>query len=282
MPEANSLSARLKWLREFKQMTLRAFADRVGCDPGYLSKLESGKASNPSDTFLTSVFLNFRVAPKWLRTGEGHPFGGDAAAVDRGTLDALPGWSPERLGRIMAVLNDLPDALGTDIVLVELLRGKTLTQMQNVWRRLRATCYSRMSVPGRLFWNDAFMLLQFQMPPPRASEKKMLPDITEAGNIAPVKSPMVDLLGRLNKATSQRGKKSELAKHMGVPLPNVSQWLSGDRAPGGETTLRLLAWVQAQEAKQKDPGRVSPRPEPKTRVHSPKVYEKQTQVRKKS
>jgi DNA-binding transcriptional regulator YiaG len=53
----------------------------------------------------------------------------------------------------------------------------------------------------------------------------------------------------LNKATSGRGAKSALAKYMGVPLPNVSQWLSGDREPSGETTLQLLNWVEHQERK---------------------------------
>ena len=62
-----------------------------------------------------------------------------------------------------------------------------------------------------------------------------------------VKSPMAKLLERLNRATRQRGMKSRLAKFLGVPLANVSQWLSGEREPGGETTLRLLKWVEQQE-----------------------------------
>jgi transcriptional regulator with XRE-family HTH domain len=61
---------------------------------------------------------------------------------------------------------------------------------------------------------------------------------------------MANLLDRLNKATSQRGMKSKLAKVMGVPLANISQWLSGVREPGGETTLKLLHWVEQQERQQ--------------------------------
>jgi TorA maturation chaperone TorD len=32
-----------------------------------------------------------------------------------------------------------------------------------------------------------------------------------------------------------------------VPPPKVSQWLAGDHEPGGETTLRMLQWLQQQE-----------------------------------
>ena len=78
-------------------------------------------------------------------------------------------------------------------------------------------------------------------------KRKLLTNITYSGNLSSVKSTMANLLDRLNKATSQRGTKSKLAKVMGVPLANISQWLSGAREPGGETTLRLLHWVEQQE-----------------------------------
>ena len=86
------------------------------------------------------------------------------------------------------------------------------------------------------------------------AEKNLLTNVTVTGKVSPVKSTMANLLDRLNKATSQRGMKSKLAKVMGVPLANVSQWLSGAREPGGETTLRLLHWVEQQERQQNTPG----------------------------
>lgn len=76
-----------------------------------------------------------------------------------------------------------------------------------------------------------------------------LDTITAPGNFSGVKLTLAALLKRLNKATEQHGMKSKLAKYMGVPLPNVSQWLSGEREPSGETTLRLLYWVEQQERK---------------------------------
>ncbi len=82
-------------------------------------------------------------------------------------------------------------------------------------------------------------------PPDRP--KNILSHVTVSGNVENVKAKLPILLHRLNQATTERGMKSELAKFMGVPLPNVSQWLSGEREPSGETTLRLLHWVEQQE-----------------------------------
>lgn len=79
------------------------------------------------------------------------------------------------------------------------------------------------------------------------SPKRPLTEVTELGKCQSVKLNMENLLARLNRATSQTGMKSKLAKHMGVPLSNVSQWLSGKREPGGEITLKLLNWVEQQE-----------------------------------
>jgi DNA-binding transcriptional regulator YdaS (Cro superfamily) len=62
------------------------------------------------------------------------------------------------------------------------------------------------------------------------------------------------LLARVKRASSARGKKKELAKYLGVSHVCVSQWLSARFAPNGEVTLQMLAWVQAEEAKQNAPG----------------------------
>ena len=77
--------------------------------------------------------------------------------------------------------------------------------------------------------------------------KKPLTDVSYCANTISVKPQMPGFLERLNKATSQRGAKTALAKYLGLPLVSVSQWLSGDREPGGENTLRLLKWVEQQE-----------------------------------
>ena len=72
-------------------------------------------------------------------------------------------------------------------------------------------------------------------------------NVTETVKLSAVKPMFQNLLKRLKDATSARGKKSELANYLHVSLVQVSQWLSGDRKPGGETTLQMLHWVELQE-----------------------------------
>jgi hypothetical protein len=83
-----------------------------------------------------------------------------------------------------------------------------------------------------------------------------------------------DLLKRVRCATEYRGKKSELARWLKTTPQRVTDWLSGTRAPGGEVTLRLLEWVQEEEAKTTEALAVSlAPPEPKTQLRK-SSYEK--------
>lgn len=77
--------------------------------------------------------------------------------------------------------------------------------------------------------------------------KKEFDTISKLGNNPAVKAKLPALIKRLNEATKDRGTKTALAKFIGVSLPKISQWLSGEHEPGGETTLRLLQWVEQQE-----------------------------------
>lgn len=92
-----SLGARLRLLRKERFLTLREFADRVGCDPGYLSQLENGKAVNPSDRFLLSVNAKFLVRPDWLKTGKGKPFAEPVTTETQLDVDTLRYALTERL-----------------------------------------------------------------------------------------------------------------------------------------------------------------------------------------
>jgi transcriptional regulator with XRE-family HTH domain len=89
------------------------------------------------------------------------------------------------------------------------------------------------------------------------------------------------LVKRIAALTSPPGAKVRLAQQFDTTRQAVNKWLSGKGAPNAELTLRLLDWVQAEEAKQKrSSGRASTRPERKTQVRK-SHHEKQTQVRKK-
>ena len=66
-----------------------------------------------------------------------------------------------------------------------------------------------------------------------------------------VKIDLPGLMKRIKALTTKPGSKGKLATRCGVPLGSLSQWLSGKREPGGAITLKLLNWVEAEEAKQK-------------------------------
>jgi len=89
---------------------------------------------------------------------------------------------------------------------------------------------------------------------------KGLTSVNESSKQEGVKAVLPSLLERLCKATAERGRKSELAAFLRVQLPSLSVWLSGKQQPGGETTLRLLQWVERAEAQQKAPGSVEALP----------------------
>jgi transcriptional regulator with XRE-family HTH domain len=73
------------------------------------------------------------------------------------------------------------------------------------------------------------------------------------------------LVKRIAALTSPPGAKARLAEQFNTTRQAVNKWLSGKGAPNAELTLRLLVWVQAEEAKPKQSsGRASTRPERKT------------------
>lgn len=74
-----------------------------------------------------------------------------------------------------------------------------------------------------------------------------LTSISLKGKNSPMKSEVAKLIARLKHQTRKAGAKSELARFLDVAPARVSEWLSGDKEPGGEYTLRLLYWVEQQE-----------------------------------
>jgi transcriptional regulator with XRE-family HTH domain len=240
----HTFGKRLRWLREFKELTLREFADRVAADPGYLSKLETGKANNASRRFLTRVVVAFRVNSEWLASGSGDPFW--EVSKDDGTRNALPDWSEKRLQRIMAVLDELPDALAIDAVLGCLFQGESLEGFQAIWNKVMAL--PNLPVPARLFWNDVYVRFQVIKMDEELRRKAGLTTASDFRKVSgDMKSAMKALLDKVRKLSEPSGMKAKLAAGLGVPQARVSEWLSGKYDPSGETTLKLLHWVEQQE-----------------------------------
>ena len=114
-----------------------------------------------------------------------------------------------------------------------------------------------------------------------AAERKLLTIITAERNTGGM-TEIQELINRVARAARLPGKKTELANALGVPTPRVSEWLRKDNpiVPSGETTLRLLRWVEQQERQQNTPGSATNTAKGKTQVRKSQ-NEKQTQVLKK-
>jgi hypothetical protein len=67
-------------------------------------------------------------------------------------------------------------------------------------------------------------------------------------------TPRLDkLIARIRRLTKTPGAKSRLAESLGVSRQHLHSWIRGDEPsePGGETTLHMLEWADAEEAKRK-------------------------------
>lgn len=147
-------------------------------------------------------------------------------------------------------------------------------------------CQNPRNLKGALPESDVFEILSEQGLPIgderflaayREAEKMCrnpLTDVAASGNMPPVKSLLKHLLIRLERVTVVPGSKTSLADSLGVPLTSVSRWLSGEREPGGETTLRLLQWVEQQERQQNTLDSDTNTAKGKTQVHKSKTNEK--------
>lgn len=100
---------------------------------------------------------------------------------------------------------------------------------------------------------DAKVAINAMAEKPKDEEIFLLTDIQERVNLPSVIPSYQDLLDRLKEVTARRGAKAELARHVDASMSEVTLWISGKRVPNGDTTLRILQWVEDQECKPKSP-----------------------------
>ncbi len=149
-------------------------------------------------------------------------------------------YNKERFGELLSAwLADLPDSKVAEFLDELFLRGAQIYAHYPRNRDKRAV-EQRKAEMYKLEFKHRFGDL---------AENAPLDKLSESVNLTDVKPLMPGFRERLKKALAERGRKTALAKLLGVPLASVSQWLSGEREPGGEYTLKLLRWVEQQERK---------------------------------
>jgi transcriptional regulator with XRE-family HTH domain len=309
----DSLGRRLRWVREKFGGSLEEFGARLGVGRSYLSKLENGKNRNPSGPVVNMICQTYGIRREWLLEERGAPFVAEylnrAAKAGKITGEEPPypitlDERTKNLALIIACLLKAKDPSKEAL-------AKALAEVLSHPMPLPGLAVETARLLCREVLHDQFpAVFGWQARPPETSESslwlvlakgtiaratydqllgeasapgienKVLTEAATRAKLAPVKSQLDDLLAALNRLTKESGKKTELADFLGAPLASVSRWLSGEREPGGETTLKMLHWVQEQERQQNTLGSATNTTKGKTQVRKSK-YEKQTQVRKK-
>lgn len=73
MPLGASPVERIRYLIEITRNTQASFAKAVGVDPGYMSRVLSGKL-RVTETFINRIVVNMGVSKEWLSDGSDVPF----------------------------------------------------------------------------------------------------------------------------------------------------------------------------------------------------------------
>jgi transcriptional regulator with XRE-family HTH domain len=282
--ENEAIGKRLRQFREGTKIARSRFAVAIGYGTERLASYESGRAPLPYVVFV-EIAKRFHLNPFWLATGEGEPdwkttldfpspdelgvsriakfidvFNRYLAGIFPIKSFEIPGEVISRQHQASTVRRfidntfiSIPKNQVRPLADTLLNTAKTFLQKygqddpQAVMERkvVQKTLEIAATAIHLKESRKSFTPAKNNAEP--LAKKISVDNIGVKDNIGDVKHSLPNLLERLKKATAERGKKSALAKALGVPLVNVSKWLSGVREPGGETTLKLLTWVEHQE-----------------------------------
>ena len=304
MPRKNPVSAtdlaiakRLEFLRLDRQFSRQELSARTGVALGIITRVELGRMAlryldaNKLLRGLSiggAIWPDLRpVSPLWLAEGK-DPMNVDWPLI----LPASHHLGVDPSASFSSVINAHRDAISA------LISDPATAQLPESWLAAYLTHWDSLHLRAMVVRDDVSILERLF----RASAEKLAPKSTQAArlladfhatfaepysrrpweadkkifssgvdsgsesaNLTSMKSPLAQLLQRLNRATEAKGRKAELAEYLKTPRPCVSDWLSGKREPSGETTLRLLQWVEQQERQQnQSPGSATTPPGRKT------------------
>jgi transcriptional regulator with XRE-family HTH domain len=243
------IGVRLREFREALQIPRTKFAVTIRFGGERIASYESGRVPLPYDV-ARAVMHHYQINPAWLATGQGDKRlvasfddGSFAHLIKPRTLfsavfDAHRLTIEQQVAELPDKASDASHQMLNDLLrlhqgeVTESLRKKTEKKLDPLLRIY-------LKDPNKKAWNLPLST--------SADQESLLTKVSIFGNNMGVKAKLPALIKRLNEATKERGAKTQLAKFIGVPLPKISQWLSGEHEPGGETTLKLLYWVEQRD-----------------------------------
>jgi transcriptional regulator with XRE-family HTH domain len=150
-----------------------------------------------------------------------------------------------------ALIEALKNPLPVPAVTIEAARIIAENLHHNILKRsgkdhshFHFTNLSSLLAPGKLLHAHYQYVLQHAA---EDQEKKDLTGSSLKSKSIGVKSEIQRLIEQVKRKTSKPGAKAALARALGVAPARISEWLSGEKEPGGEYTLKLLHWVRSPE-----------------------------------
>jgi transcriptional regulator with XRE-family HTH domain len=231
-----------------RQLTQQQVADAAGVSRTAVIKWLRGTTPGAGELFRLSKY--FQRPMEWF-------------------FEGTPGQAVSEADK--SALHTAPEEMPADKLLAA-ARAYGLSAPRDIERLMKLSSkYRQVLTPTATGFEMHYEPLAQQSSGPKISSNPVLTDITPQSNLPSMQSEIAKVVQRLKNATAPRGKKAELARFLAVEPPRVSEWLSGDKHPSGETTLRLLHWIVQQERQQtKSPGSVSAPPGRKKQVRKSK------------
>jgi transcriptional regulator with XRE-family HTH domain len=267
-----AIGKRLRAFRESLRISRSSFALAIGYGSERIASYEAARAPLPYSVFV-AIADKFHIDPFWLATGNGEERSKLRFSYPRPPELKLP----EKVSFFDAFSKHLFPALQSgsfDAKSETVLRyklSKIIAKQVVIWLHL---------VPdGRVkefddaiqkFWADFYKTLPTENPLNKlrretafrqfesALEEQLRDDpgylldfpltvnSLKSKSDAGMKTEIPKLIERVKRKASKPGSKAALAKELRVAPARISEWLSGEKEPGGEYTLRLLNWVELQ------------------------------------
>jgi transcriptional regulator with XRE-family HTH domain len=250
-----SIGGRLRAFRETLQIPRTKFAFTVGCGSEQLAAYESGRARLPYLVFhhITGrYFLN----PFWLALGDAGGSPRTRFPFDDGAfIQQVP---PRSL--FSTIYDSFLSGQFERLKKSEKTKWDENIQpyLKDLSARMKASPNPpdpKLSAEIREFltlaqYMEADLALREDVTRQLSDGKINLTKRPTESNIVNVQSLWPSLKRRLQSASAETGKKSELAKLLKVDLTIISRWLTDKksaREPGAEYTLQMLHWVEQRE-----------------------------------